>query len=166
MHRADPAARQPAHPIAVLVLNVARPIHRRLLSLPRPRSQSPLDSPFAPRQFFVSTCLHSKCPPCFRVLVWSPRNSAMRYGHFESSACIASIPNTRRRRVARTPQWRTSNCSLARPPQAHSTWCGFVPHDRRRAEIEPLGSRSVSGHCSFGLVRLLLTFGAFSRGGS
>ena len=72
MHRANPATRQAPHPIAVLVLNIPRSIHRRRLRLPGPRPQAPLDSSFAPRQFFVSTCVHSKCPPRFRVLVWSP----------------------------------------------------------------------------------------------
>src|SRR3989337_2738411 len=63
MHRPDAAACQAAHAIAVLVLDVARPIHRGRLRLPPPRPQPPLNPSFAPRNGLVSTRTHSKCPP-------------------------------------------------------------------------------------------------------
>src|SRR5712691_3771831 len=90
MHRADPAARQPAHAIAVLVLDVARAVHRRRLRCPRPRPQPPLDSSFAPCHILMSTGLHSKCPPISELVVCRPINSAMGYGHFEHFAYTPS----------------------------------------------------------------------------
>jgi hypothetical protein len=67
MHRADASARQPAHPIAVLILNIARLVHRSRLRLPHARSQPPLDPSFALRHLLMSTRLHSKCPPRLRA---------------------------------------------------------------------------------------------------
>jgi hypothetical protein len=67
MHRANAATRQPPHPIAVLILKIAGPIHRRRLRRPRPRSQAPLDSPFALCHLLMSTRFHSKCPPRLRA---------------------------------------------------------------------------------------------------
>jgi len=55
--------------IAVLVLHIARSVHRRRLCRPRPRSQASLDSPFAPRHILMFTRLHSKCPPVSELLV-------------------------------------------------------------------------------------------------
>src|SRR5262245_56533321 len=81
MHRTDPATCEPAHAVAVLILNIARHVHRAWLRGPHPWSQPALNSSstsrhlglssltpsFAPRQFLVSTRLHSKCPPRLRV---------------------------------------------------------------------------------------------------
>jgi hypothetical protein len=68
MHRADPATGQSAHAIALLVLNVARPLHRRGLRRPRPRAPPPLNPSFAPRQVLVSTPRHSKYLRCLLAL--------------------------------------------------------------------------------------------------
>jgi len=62
MHDSNPATGDPAHAVAVLVLDIARPVQRSRLRRPRPRSQSPLNSSFTPRHVLVSTRLHSKCP--------------------------------------------------------------------------------------------------------
>jgi hypothetical protein len=62
MHRANSPARQPMDPIAVFILDIARTVHGSGLRRPGPRSQSPLNSSFTPRQLLVSTRLHSKCP--------------------------------------------------------------------------------------------------------
>jgi hypothetical protein len=86
MHGADAAARQPADPIAVLILNVARRVHRPRLRVPRARFQPSGNPSFAPRQLLVSTRLHSKCPPRVRA-DWSPTATLLRgYGHFEHFA--------------------------------------------------------------------------------
>src|SRR3990172_9419398 len=63
MHGADAATRQSAHAVTVLVLDVTRAVHRRRLRRPRPGLQPLLDPLFATRQFLMSTCAHSKCPP-------------------------------------------------------------------------------------------------------
>jgi hypothetical protein len=76
MHRTDAAAREPAHAVAVLILNIARCVHRSGLRGPRPSLQPSLnpsssmrDLPLPSRLLviafasrLVSTRLHSKCP--------------------------------------------------------------------------------------------------------
>ena len=84
------------HTIAVLVFNVARPEHRRRLRPPRPRSQPSLDSSFAPRQFLMSTRLHSKCPSCVRACWFRHRT-------------LCSVVRTFR--VFRLPSSRTRACT-------------------------------------------------------
>ena len=63
MHDADAATLQSAHAVTVLVLDVTRGVHRRGLRRPRPGLQPLRDPLFATRQFVMSTCAHSKCPP-------------------------------------------------------------------------------------------------------
>jgi len=76
MHRADAAARESTDAVAVLILNVARRVHRSELRVPRPSLQPPLNAMTSPRDLpllscllvvafasrLVSTRLHSKCP--------------------------------------------------------------------------------------------------------
>ena len=62
MHRTDASRRESSDPVAVLVPDVARPIHRSRLRRPRPRPQPTFDSCFASRHVLMSTRLHSKCP--------------------------------------------------------------------------------------------------------
>jgi hypothetical protein len=76
MYRANATALEPPHAVVVLILNVARRVHRPRLFRPRPRPQPSLDpaSPprdrglpsllllVAPRPFLMSTRLHSKFP--------------------------------------------------------------------------------------------------------
>ena len=94
MHRADPATRQSAHPITVLILHVARPIHRRRLRLPRPRPQPPLNSSFAPRHVLVSTCLHSKCPPASQSFWFGAVKLCYEVRTFRAF-CLHAEPQTR-----------------------------------------------------------------------
>ena len=67
--RPRPAGMQAAAPVAHLVVHVARSVHRRLLSLPIPGLQPPLDSSLASLQDLPSNLSHSKCPPsCWRQI--------------------------------------------------------------------------------------------------
>src|SRR6266851_4645297 len=83
MHRPDAPTRQPTDAVTVLIVNVAGSVHRCRLRRPGPRSQSPLDASFAPRHVLMSTRLHSKCPSWCQSFWLAPRNSDLRYGHFE-----------------------------------------------------------------------------------